>query len=147
MVPKDMDRAAIDKVLDESLSEEDVYCRKSRHMLTGMGLETDTALTLLAQHKSSVKYGYDLSSESLSHLLELAEAKDREAPLKRLIESPFFFVKACWLYEHAPYFYFYDKGRSDDRDSLIIDFAKHYDTHFLKNKVDIDTWEKVENPN
>ncbi|MES0349957.1 MAG: cyclic nucleotide-binding domain-containing protein, partial [Desulfobacteria bacterium] len=137
---------AINKVLDESLSEDDFYCRKSRHLLTSMGLETDTVLMLLAQHKSSVKYGYDLSSESLSHLLELAEAKDREAPLKRLIESPFFFVKACWLYEHAPYFYFYDKGKSEDRDSLIIDFAKQYDTHFLKNRVDIDTWEEVESP-
>jgi CRP-like cAMP-binding protein len=146
MVTKEVDRAAINKVLDESLSENDFYCRKSRHLLTSMGLETDTVLMLLAQHKSSVKYGYDLSSESLSHLLELAEAKDREAPLKRLIESPFFFVKACWLYEHAPYFYFYDKGKSEDRDSLIIDFAKQYDTHFLKNRVDIDTWEEVENP-
>jgi CRP-like cAMP-binding protein/sugar phosphate isomerase/epimerase/polyhydroxyalkanoate synthesis regulator phasin len=146
MVTKEVDRTAINKVLDESLSEDDFYCRKSRHLLTSMGLETDTVLMLLAQHKSSVKYGYDLSSESLSHLLELAEAKDREAPLKRLIESPFFFVKACWLYEHAPYFYFCDKGKSEDRDSLIIDFAKQYDTHFLKNRVDIDTWEEVENP-
>ncbi len=146
MVTKEVNRTAINKVLDESLSEDDFYCRRSRHLLSSMGIETDTVLMLLAQHKSSVKYGYDLSSDSLSHLLELAKVKEEEAPLKRLIESPFFFVKACWLYEHAPYFFFYDKGKSEDRDSLIIDFAKQYKSHFLENTVAIDTWKKVEDP-
>ena len=146
METKEVDKVAINKVLDESLNEDDFYCRKSRHLLSSMGIETDTVLMLLAQHKSSVKYGYDLSSDSLSHLLELAKVKEEEAPLKRLIESPFFFVKACWLYEHAPYFFFYDKGKSEDRDSLIIDFAKQYKSHFLENTVAIDTWKKVEDP-
>ena len=146
MATKEVDKAAINKVLDESLNEDDFYCRKSRHLLSSMGIETDTVLMLLAQHKSSVKYGYDLSSDSLSHLLELAKVKEEEAPLKRLIESPFFFVKACWLYEHAPHFFFYDKSESEDRDSLIIDFAKQYESHFLENTVAIDTWKKVEDP-
>ncbi len=146
MVTKDEDRVAINKVLNESLSEDDFYCQKSRRLLGSMGLETDTVLMMLAQHKSSVKYGYDLSSDTLSHLLALAKVKQEEVPLKRLIESPFFYVKACWLYEHAPYFGFYEKGRSEERDSLILNFARRYDSHFLENRVAIDTWEKVENP-
>jgi CRP-like cAMP-binding protein/sugar phosphate isomerase/epimerase len=146
MVGQEVDEVAINKVLDESLKEDDFYCQKSRRLLSSMGLETETVLIMLAQHKSSVKYGYDLSSDSLYHLIELAKLKEDEAPLKRLIESPFFFVKAGWLYEHAPYFYFYDAGKSEDRDSLILDFAKQYQSHFLDNTVAIDTWEKVEDP-
>ncbi|RLB83964.1 MAG: hypothetical protein DRH17_00345 [Deltaproteobacteria bacterium] len=146
IVAEDVDRVTIKRILDESLSEDDFYCQKSRHLLSSMGLETDAVLMLLAHHKSSVKYGYNLSSTSLSHLLELSKIQEKEAPLKRLIESPFFLVKACWLYEHAPYFFFYDKGKSEDRDSLIIQFAKQYETHFLKNRVAIDTWRKIENP-
>lgn len=146
MATEDSARAAIDKVLEESLDDDDFYCRRSRHRLSSMSLENDTVLTLLAQHRSSVKYGYDLSPNSLSHLLDLAEGTDGEAPLKKLLESPFFFVKACWLYEHAPYFYYCDKGESEERDALIIDFARQYDIHFLKNKVAIDTWKKVKNP-
>jgi sugar phosphate isomerase/epimerase len=137
---------AVKKVLDESLNEDDCYCHKSRNLLNSMGLKEDEALMLLSHHKSSVKYGYDLSANALSHLLELAGTREKEAPLKMLIESPFFLVKACWLYEHAPYFYFFGEGSSEDLDSLIVDFAGKYESRFLKNRVAIDTWEKAENP-
>ncbi|RLF60190.1 MAG: hypothetical protein DRN37_03155, partial [Thermoplasmata archaeon] len=140
------DVAAIKKVLDESLNEDDFYCHKSRKQLNGMGLKTEEALTLLAQHKSSVKYGYDLSADALSHLLELAGTREKNAPFKTLIQSPFFLVKSCWLYEHAPYFYFFGEWNTKDLDSLIIDFASQYETRFLKNRVAIDTWKKTENP-
>jgi CRP-like cAMP-binding protein/sugar phosphate isomerase/epimerase len=146
MVPEDADRLAVQKVLDKSLEEDDFYCRKSRGLLGTMGLERDAALKLLAQHKSSVKYGYDISPDTLSHLLALAKLSGQETPLAKLIESSFFFVKACWLYEHAPYFFFYDEESSEDRDSLIIEFANQYETRFLKSKVVIDTWKKMENP-
>jgi len=138
--------SAVKKVLDESLNEDNRYCHKSRNLLKSMGLKEDEALMLLAHHKSSVKYGYDLSVDALFHLLELAGTRDKEAPLKMLIESPFFLVKSCWLYEHAPYFYFFGEWNSEDLDSLIIDFASQYETRFLKNRVVIDTWEKTENP-
>ena len=144
-VTREVDKVAIGKVLHESLNDDDFYCRKSHQLLRSMGLETETVLVLLAQHKSRVKYGYDLSSDTLSHLLELAKLKE-EAPLKKLIESPFFFVKAAWVYEHSPYFYFYDEDRIEDRDSLIIDFAKQYENNFLENEVAIDRWKKVEDP-
>jgi CRP-like cAMP-binding protein/sugar phosphate isomerase/epimerase len=110
------------------------------------GVKPEEGLTLLARHKSSVKYGYDLSEDALSHLLELAETRGKEAPLKKLINSPFFLVKSCWLYEHAPYFYFFGEWDQKGLDSLIIDFARQYEARFLKNRVAIDTWEKSENP-
>ena len=140
------DRAAIRQVLDESLTEDDFYCQKSRRLLGGLGIETDEALMLLAQHKSGVKYGYDLSSDTLSHILKLARTKGKAFPLQRLISSPFFFAKACWLYDHAPYFYFYDKDQLEDRDSLVNEFAEQYEAHFLASEVAIDAWERVQNP-
>jgi len=146
IVTQEVDRVTIKKVLDESLNEDDFYCRKSRHLLSSTGLEIDAVLTLLAHHKSSIRYGYDLSPDSLSQILELAKIEEKEAPLKRLIESPFFLVKACWLYEHAPYFFFYDEGDSQNRDSLVIEFAEQYESRFLRNRVAIDTWKKIRNP-
>ncbi len=146
IVTQEVDRVTIKKVLDESLNEDDFYCRRSRHLLSSTGLEIDAVLMLLAHHKSSVRYGYDLSSDSLSHILGLAKIKKKGAPLKRLIESPFFLVKASWLYEHAPYFFFYDESDSKERDSLIIEFAKQYESGFLKNRIAIDTWRKIKNP-
>ncbi len=140
------EKEAIKKILDESLNDDDFYCRKSLNILTSMGLDKKKALMLLAHHKSSIKYGYDLSSSSLPHLFELAEIKGSESPLKRLVESPFFLVKACWLFEHAPFFFFCDELKPEGRDPLIIEFAKKYETNFLKNRVDIDSWRKVENP-
>ena len=71
------DFAAVKKVLDESLNEDDFFCNKSRNQLSGMGVKAEEALKLLARHKSSVKYGYDLSSNTLSHLLELAETSKK----------------------------------------------------------------------
>jgi CRP-like cAMP-binding protein/sugar phosphate isomerase/epimerase len=143
---KKRDTDEIRRILDESLSEKDTVCSKSRRLLNSLGLKRDEALKLMALHKSSVKYGYDLSPESLSHMLALAKANESEVPLQRLVESPFFLVKACWLYEHAPYFLFYDESRSEDLDEFIIQFARQYDALLLRNNVVIDTWTKTKNP-
>lgn len=143
---KRSDTDEIRRILNESLSEQDIVGSKSRRLLNSLGLERDEALMLLALHKSSVKYGYDLSPETLSHLLALAKENENEAPLSRLVESPFFLMKASWLYEHAPYFLFYDESRSEDLDEFIIQFATQYDALFLRNNVSIDTWTKIKNP-
>jgi len=86
-----LDITKIQRILEESLFEKDLFCQKSRDLLNMMGLERDEILMLLAHHKSRVKYGYNLSSNSLSHLIGLA--KEKGAALQRLIESPFFLVK------------------------------------------------------
>jgi CRP-like cAMP-binding protein/sugar phosphate isomerase/epimerase len=138
--------AVVNRALDESLKDDDFYSRRSRSLLAGTGLEADAVASMLAQYKSSVKYGYNISPSTLSHLLKVARTKDEGGPLKRLIESPFFFMKACWLYEHSPYFLSYDEGQSEARDSLITQFAWRYERHFLNHRTNIDTWSKVENP-
>jgi CRP-like cAMP-binding protein/sugar phosphate isomerase/epimerase len=146
LAPSKADRTNIKKILDSSLDDTDSFCRESRKLLTAMGLESNTTLLLLAHHKSKKKYGCDLSTKSLSHLLTLAHNHKNEAPIKRLVNSPFFLVKACWLYEHAPYFLFYDEGTSEDLDAYILAFAEQYEANFLKSNVAIDTWEKTKSP-
>lgn len=146
LTSENIDRAAVQKVLDASISETDPWNMESRSLLAGMGLGKDIALMLLAHHKSSAKYGYDISPESLFHLFDLAEIKEKGAPLKRLFESPFLIAKTCWLYEHAPYFFLFDDDRFENRDSLIFEFARKYETCFLENTVATDTWEKITTP-
>ncbi len=106
IVGKTLNKRIVRSVLEESLTETDFFCQKAFHQLNTMGLERNEALMLLAHHKSSAKYGYDLSSNSLVHLLKLAEKEKNDRSLQRLIAAPFFLVKTCWLYEHAPYFLF-----------------------------------------
>jgi len=141
---KTLDVQKIQGILDKSLSEKDVRCRKSLRLLMTLGLERDEILKMLAHHKSRVKYGYCLSPISLAHILSLAQ--ENEASLLTLVESPFFLLKTCWLYEHAPYFFFFGKRSTEDLDTYIIKFASQYDNLFLKNNVSIDTWVKISNP-
>ena len=108
LVDENIDRINIENILDGSLKEDDIFCQKSRDLLTDIGIDENVALMLLAHHKSKAKYGYAISQKDLSHIVELATKKENEAPLRRLINSPFFLAKVCWLYEHAPYFFFYD---------------------------------------
>ena len=137
---------ALRGILDDSLKEKDFFCRKSCRLLNNVGLEKNEALMLLAQYKSKIKYGYDLSISSLSHILRVSKRDKKETSINKLVESPFFLIKACWLYDHAPYFFFYDEGKSEGRNSLIIEFAKQYEADFLKNRVAIDKWRKIINP-
>ena len=84
---ENFDRGTVKKLLDESLVERDFYCRKSRNRLIGMGVEKNVAIMLLALHKSSVKYDYNLASDSLLHLFDLAQREEKKAPLKSLKEK------------------------------------------------------------
>jgi CRP-like cAMP-binding protein/sugar phosphate isomerase/epimerase len=146
LVDENFDRINIESILDGSLREDDFFCQKSRGILTEIGIDEDVALMLLAHHKSKAKYGYAISQKNLSHIVELAKNNKDEAPLRRLINSPFFLAKACWLYEHAPYFFYYDMEESKDRDSYILEFSKQYEANFLGIRVPTDTWSKIENP-
>jgi CRP-like cAMP-binding protein/sugar phosphate isomerase/epimerase len=137
---------ALRSILDESLNEEDFFCRKSCRLLNNVGLEKNEALMLLAQYKSKIKYGYDLSISTLSHILRVSKNDKKETSIKKLVESPFFLVKACWLYDHAPNFYFFNGYKPKDLDDFIIKFAKEYDTQFLNNKVSVEKWKKINKP-
>jgi len=143
---KSVDIGQIREILDESIYEKDIFSKKSSQRLSNLGLNEDEILMLLAFHKSSAKYGYDLSFDSVSHLFQLAKEKENEAPLQRLFKSPFFIVKTCWLYEHAPYFQFYDKDNIEGIDEFILGFSEQYESLFLKKRIATDTWKKTEKP-
>ncbi len=143
---KKVDIDQIREILNESIYEKDVFCQTSSQRLFNLGLDGDEPLMLLAFHKSSVKYGYDLSFDSVSHLFQLAKEKHDKAPLRRLFNAPFFVVKTCWLYEHAPYFHFYNKDSSSELDEFILEFSVRYESLFLKRKIPTDTWRKMKNP-
>jgi CRP-like cAMP-binding protein/sugar phosphate isomerase/epimerase len=145
-VTSQTDREAVQKVLDASLNDKDPYCSESRMKLSEIGLPPDSILRLLAHHKSRVKYGYDLSATSISHLLDLSNVHEKGAVLKRLFEYPFLLVKACWLYDHAPHFIFYGEDKPGARDAFILKFAEQYETLFLNNRVSPDAWKKIKNP-
>src|SRR4030042_823647 len=142
---KRADIGQIRGILDESIHDNDLFCQKSIQRLFDLGLKEDESLMLLAFHKSAVKYRYDLSFESVSHLFHLAKER-HDKPLKRIFKSPFLIVKTCWLYEHAPYFYYYNKDSHEEIDEFILDFSERYVSQFLDQKVVIDGWKKIKDP-
>jgi len=143
---KNLDADRIREILNESICEKDTFCQKSSQRLFNTGLDEDESLMLLAFHKSSVKYGYDLSFDTVSHLFRLASENHDKAPLQRLFNAPFLIVKACWLYEHAPYFQFYNNDSAREIDEFILEFSVRYESQFLKQKIPVDSWKKTKNP-
>ena len=143
---KKLDNSRILKILKESLSEKNPSCPKSIFQLQNMNLNESQAVILLAFYKSEVKYGYKLSYHNVLHLFKLAESKGSENPLKRLLKYPFLLVKTCWLYEHAPYFIFYNKKKSEKLDEFILEFASNYESLFLNHKIPVDNWKRLKNP-
>ena len=139
------DSATVKGILDGSIKEDDFFCRKSLTLLSSMGFEEESALMLLAHHKSGIKYGYNLASTTLSHIFELAGTSEENAPIKKIIQSPFFLVKACWLYEHAPYFFFCDEERPEDPDFLITEYAERFEA-LLGHKADLSSLGKTKDP-
>jgi hypothetical protein len=93
-----IDKMVVTSVLEESLSENDLYNRSSFGKLLKLGLKDEEALILLASHKSLVKYGYRLSLDTLKHILSLARGDSKFSPIKGLIKSPFLFAKVGWIY-------------------------------------------------
>ncbi|MGA1844451.1 MAG: cyclic nucleotide-binding domain-containing protein [bacterium] len=133
-------------VLDESLKERDFFCRTCLSRLNGIGLTKNEALMLLAQYKSKIKYGYAIATGTLSHILRLVKHDKKASSLKKLAESPFFLIKACWLYEHAPYFFFFNEYKPEDLDTYITKFAKEYDKQFFSKNVSQEHWGAMNNP-
>ncbi|MBN2126504.1 MAG: cyclic nucleotide-binding domain-containing protein [Deltaproteobacteria bacterium] len=142
IIEKEGDRDRIREILDGSLTERDFFGVESRRILAGMGLGRKDSLMLLAHHKSRAKYGYALQGSSLEHLLDLGTKEKPGSPLHRLIESPFFLVKTCWLYEHAPYFFFYSEPRGESLDSLIRKFAEEYDAQLFQPGAPAGEWKR-----
>ncbi len=127
-----VDKKAVGSVLGESLNEKDLFCTRPLKQLLGMGLEYEQAIKILAGFRSKEKYGYGLSLSTLEHLLDLSKGKEELASsLAYIIRSPMLFVKAAWIYEHAPAFIFHQKYQQEDLDSYILSFAWNYRSFFL----------------
>jgi len=133
-------------VLDESLKDRDFFCRACLSRLNSLGLTKNESLMLLAQYKSRIKYGYSVATGTLSRILRLAKNDKRASSLKKLAESPFFLIKACWLYEHAPYFFFFNEYKPEDLDVYIMKFAREYDKQFFSKGVSLEHWNVMNNP-
>ncbi len=136
----------VTSVLEESLKEDDRFNSNSFDKLLKLGFKDDEALILLASHKSQIKYGYRLSFDTLKHIQSLSQRSSKFSPIKSLIKSPFLFAKSGWIYEHAPYFVFYNKYSQEELDSYILQFAKSYQSLFLTNRVSLDLQKKLTNP-
>lgn len=139
-------RTEIRDILDRSLAEKEFFSPGSLKLLAGFGFSRDEALAALAAHRSKAKYGYDLSHETIFHLLQLSRLRKDETALHHLVESPFFLMKAGWLYEHAPYFLLYGKNRPEDMDAFIVRFASQYDSLLLKGEISTAHWERLKEP-
>ena len=143
---RSINKMVVTSVLEESLKESDIFNKGSFDKLLKLGFKDDEALILLAVHKSLMKYGYRLSIDTLRHILRLSQGNRKFSPVKDLIKSPFLFAKSGWIYEHAPYFVFYNKYRQEELDSYILQFAENYQSLFLAHQVSFDIEEKLANP-
>ena len=143
---RSINKMEVTSVLEESLRENDIFNRNSFDKLLKLGFKDDEVLTLLASHKSLIKYGYRLSLDTLSHILSLSQEQSTSPPIKSLIRSPFLLAKTGWIYEHAPSFVFYNKYRQEELDSHIVKFAESYQSLFLANRAPSDLQKKLTNP-
>jgi len=128
--------AAVQLILADSLRDADPTNADIFRRLAEVGIERKQALILLATHKSSCKYGFEIQTSTINHLLELL-ADDAYASL---LARPFFLTKACWAYEHAPAFMPFDEHDPKAHDQIIIDFAVNYRDHFLHSHAPSEVW-------
>jgi len=143
---RSINKMVVTSVLEESLKEDDIFNRNSFNKLLKLGFKDDEALILLASHKSLIKYGYRLSINTLRHILSLSQENSRFYPVESLIRSPFLFAKTGWIYDHAPYFVFYNKYKQEELDSHILRFAVNYQSLFLANRASFDLKGKLTDP-
>ena len=143
---RSINKMEITSALEGSLRENDIFNRNSFDKLLKLGFKDDESLTLLASHKSLIKYGYKLSPDTLTHILSLPQGNDSFSPIRDLVKSPFLLAKTGWIYEHAPSFVFYNKYRQEELDSHIVTFAESYESLFLANRISSDVQEKLTNP-
>ncbi|MCK5801779.1 MAG: cyclic nucleotide-binding domain-containing protein [Lentisphaeria bacterium] len=80
----------------------------------------DETLVQAACTHSREKFHYALSPATARHVLSVLPDDIRRA----FRERPFVFLKACWIYDHAPGFLAYDKSDESARESLVTDICR-----------------------
>ena len=138
--------ASAEAILSRSLTEGDSACPASTHALQQAGLDPDAATRVLAAYRSSAKYGYEPAYSSLIHIQELARRGPGTALLQHAVRSPVLLMKACWLYEHSPYFVFYGECTDADRDDLVLEFGTKFETDFIQYTAATEAWQPVKDP-
>ena len=146
LIDGNRDIEGLEDILESSLQDKDFFSQSSMRRLSDLGVGRKEALAQLAAYKSRVKYGYELSFETISHLLLLSGKPEAQPGLHALIRSPYFLAKACWIYEHAPYFLFTDTVQVSTLDALILAFAQQYEQDFFNSSVPIHAWKPLNNP-
>lgn len=143
--------SSIEKSLKASLKDRDFFASVARSELKKLGVTEDLSLILLASYKSHHKYGYPVSMNTLRHLIELLHGRnDRSGSggfkCRELPSSPFFLIKSAWLYDHAPYYFFYEEDKHEQRDALIFEFAHAFDRYIHARRKDIYSWKMLKKP-
>ena len=136
----------LEGLLRDSLSDLDLSQGRAMSGLLERGLKREACVALLARYRSSTKYGYDLSTATVDHVMHLRGLLGiRGEAVQQLFDSPFFICKAGWLYDHAPYFLLADDDSK--RDALIDEFASLYaDRMTGELRVDSSQWERLDDP-
>lgn len=137
---------ALEALLNDSLDDLDLAQERAVAVLVGQGRDQQAAVALLARYRSSAKYGYEISPATVEHVLGLRTILAiRGEAVQRLFSSPFFICKACWLYDHAPYFLFADDDAK--RDGLIDEYASFYADRIVGDGgPDPSSWTPIANP-
>ncbi len=127
--------------LSASLRDPDPFCRRARRELEGMGLDNPAALKLLASFRSRSKYDCEIASATLDHVVNLASRGAGKHAVRAPFDRPFILLKACWLYEHSPYFVFPATPSAAERNRHILDFGQDYLRRFVEQDWDLEAWE------
>ncbi len=128
--------SAVESVLADSLLDLDPFQAESFRRLNELDIGRVEALVLLARHKSSAKYGFRIPEATALHVADLLSGPAHAPTMAR----PFFLMKVCWIYEHAPAFLPVDDSDPSSRDRIVERFAHDYRERFLLHHVPFSTW-------
>ena len=82
----------LEGLLDDSLGDLDLFQEHAAAALVKQGVDQRVAVGLLARHRSSAKYGYEISPATVEHVLDLRRVLAfRGQGVLRLFSSPFFY--------------------------------------------------------
>lgn len=126
------------QILEVSLSDSDPCQCTCLETLRRQGISSRQALCLWAGHRSSRKYGFRIPDETLGLVYELLAG----AEFSLFLKYPFAYLKACWIFEHAPAFLGCSVDDSVSRKEVVLNFARDYRDHFLRASFPRHEWQE-----
>ena len=104
LIDGNRDMEGLEDILESSLQDKDFFSQSSMRRLSDLGVGRKEALAQLAAYKSRVKYGYELSFETISHLLLLSGKPEAHPGLHALIRSPYFLYRSSSVVIYTSFF-------------------------------------------